>query len=369
MDRRIVFIVSILISLLEFSCSTRRVQSTPFDPIVVKTTAIGMQVQTEDYEHIFGEEKPFPQCQASTMINVSKNHYLFAWFAGSYEKNDDVGIWMTHGEPGKWADPSLVAKIRNEPHWNPVLFKAPNGTIYLYFKVGKDTDNWETWVQRSADTGRTWTAATELVPGNKGGRGPDRNQPIILSNGVWLAPASIEHNELYNAFVDRSEDTGKTWIAADTLIIDRKKITGEGIIQPALWESKPGMVHMLLRSSAGWICRSDSRDYGKHWSPVYKTDLPNNNSGIDVTKIHGDTIAVIYNPVVKNHGDRYPMSVAISADNGKTWPVKYDIETGKGETELTYPDILYEDGYLVACYTWNRASIAFWKGKFSLITE
>src|SRR3546814_13002149 len=68
-------------------------------------------------------------------------------------------------------------------------------------------------------------------------------------------------------------------------LLKRDSAFGEGVIQPALWESAPGKVHMLLRSSAGVICRSDSEDYGKTWSPVYKTDLPNPNSGIDATKL------------------------------------------------------------------------------------
>jgi predicted neuraminidase len=124
-------------------------------------------------------------------------------------------------------------------------------------------------------------------------------------------------------------------------------------------------VHMLLRSSSGRICRSDSRDYGKTWSTVYQTALPNNNSGIDVTQIGGDTIAVIFNPVGENWGKRYPISVAVSADNGQSWPLRVDIEKGQDKAELSYPDIFYQDGYLVASYTWNRQRIAFWKGKLS----
>lgn len=355
----------IIFSLFIFSCApAAKIQTTQkANDSRLAGNSSGMSISTIHYEHVFGNDRPFAQCHASTMINIDSGKYLFAWFAGSYEKNDDVGIWMAEGEPGKWSAPHLAAKIRHEPHWNPVLFKDRGGRIYLFFKVGKEIDYWETWIQHSDDNGKTWSTAAELVPGNKGGRGPVRNQPIILSNGNWLAPASIEHNKVWNAFVDRSEDGGASWTSTDTLTINRKVITGEGIIQPALWESSPGQVHMLARSSSGNICRSDSKDYGKTWSDVYETELPNNNSGIDVTQISGDTIALIYNPVSKNWGDRFPITVAISKDNGKTWPLHIDIEKGRGKAELSYPDILYQDGYLVACYTWNRKSIAFWKGK------
>jgi len=323
-----------------------------------------ISIATTNQEHLFGDKRPFPQCHASTMIGTGNGNYLFAWFAGKHEKNDDVAIWMADGRPGNWSAPRMVAKINNDPHWNPVLFNAGD-KIWLFFKVGKEIDDWITWVEMSDDKGKTWGKAQPLVADGKGGRGPVRNQPIILSDGSWLAPASVEKNKVWNAFTDRSEDNGKSWTASDTLSIDRKIIVGEGIIQPALWESKPGHVHMLLRSSAGAICRSDSKDGGKTWSPVYKTSLPNNNSGIDVAQISGDTIAVIYNPVGKNWGDRFPITVSVSTDNGKNWQCHFEIEKGSGDAELSYPDMFYEDGNLVACYTWKRQRIAFWKGKIS----
>lgn len=322
-----------------------------------------MTLTTVQYEHIFGDDRPFPQCHASTMISLENGNYLAAWFAGSHEKNDDVGIWMAEGRPGSWSKPYLAVKVRQDPHWNPVLFKGPRGRVYLYFKVGKEIDHWETWVQHSDDQGRTWSKPQELVPGDKGGRGPVRNQPIVLSDGTWLAPASVERNKVWDAFVDRSQDGGKTWQSTGKLALDRSQIGGEGVIQPALWESRPGQVHMLLRSSSGKICRSDSHDYGKTWTPIYQTSLPNNNSGIDVAQIAGDTIAVIFNPVGENWGKRYPITVAVSTDNGQTWPLQVDIEKGQQKAELSYPDLFYQDGHLVASYTWNRQRIAFWKGK------
>jgi predicted neuraminidase len=324
-----------------------------------------MTLTTITQEHLFGDDRPFAQCHASTMIGLDQGRYLAAWFAGSHEKNDDVGIWMASGQPGQWGRPLLAVKVRNEPHWNPVLFRGPAGRIYLYFKVGKEIDFWETWVQHSDDQGRTWSQPRELVPGDKGGRGPVRNQPIVLSDGTWLAPASVERNKVWDAFIDRSPDGGQTWQATPKIPLDRSRIRGEGVIQPALWESKPGQVHMLLRSSTGKICRSDSRDYGRTWSAIYPTTLPNNNSGIDVAQVAGDTIAVIFNPVGENWGKRYPISVAVSTDNGRTWPLQVDLEKGQEKAELSYPDIFYQDGHLVASYTWNRQRIAFWKGKLS----
>lgn len=323
-----------------------------------------MELSTVVYDHVFEDDRPFAQCHASTIAGLGEDTYLLAWFAGSHEKNDDVGIWTSKGSPGDWSAPKLLVKVRNDPHWNPVLFNAPNGKVYLYFKVGKEIDDWETWVQYTEDGGETWSEAKELVPGDRGGRGPVRNHMLVLSDGTWLAPASDENDRVWDVFIDRSEDEGVTWEATEKLKMDRSVITGEGVIQPALWESKPGHVHMLMRSSSGNICRSDSEDYGKTWSEIEEISLPNNNSGIDVAHLGGEKLAVIYNPVSENWGKRFPITIAVSTDNGNTWPLKYDIEKGENEDdELSYPAMFYEDGHLVACYTWNRQRVAFWKGK------
>ncbi len=313
--------------------------------------------------YIFGDDRPFAQCHASTVLRTDDGKFLVAWFGGTYEKHDDVGIWLSKGTPGNWSAPKEVAKIREDAHWNPVLFKDPSGAITLFFKVGKVIDFWETWVKVSRDNGDTWSEAKELVPGDKGGRGPVRNKPIVLSNGTWLAPASNELKGVWNAFVDRSEDGGKTWTESEFVKLERDSSFGEGVIQPTLWESEPGKVHMLLRSSAGVICRSDSEDYGKTWSPVYKTDMPNPNSGIDVTKLEDNTLVLIFNPDDENWGSRSPISLAVSKDNGHTWDPVIELDRGDVEDEFSYPSVISFGDTVAVTYTWKRQRIAFWMGK------
>ena len=53
---------------------------------------------------------------------------------------------------------------------------------------------------------------------------------------------------MWRAFVDISHDQGVTWKKSAELTPDE---AGWGVIQPTLWESQPGHVHMLLRSSRG----------------------------------------------------------------------------------------------------------------------
>ena len=118
---------------------------------------------------------------ASTLVPLKgKGEYLAAWFEGSKESARDVAIRGSRRIGGKWEPVRTFAKVNPEsPHWNPVLRRADDGRIELFFKVGRNCADWRTYVQESRDEGRTWSAARELVPGDVwGGRG--RVPPALL---------------------------------------------------------------------------------------------------------------------------------------------------------------------------------------------
>ncbi|MFT4016387.1 MAG: exo-alpha-sialidase [Agriterribacter sp.] len=309
----------------------------------------------------FEQDKFFKECHASTIVHLKSGQLMAAWFGGVKEGTDDVAIWLTKGTPGNWSTPVKVAKIREDAHWNPVLFQSPQGRIFLFFKVGKKIPSWETWFITSDDDGKTWTAPKELVAGDKGGRGPVKNKPIMLSNGTWVAGASHEEGQ-WDAFADLSTDNGKTWTASSYIKLDRTALKGKGVIQPTLWESAPGKVHMLLRSSDGAIYRSDSEDGAKTWSAAYKFGLPNPNSGIDLTRLPNGTLVMAYNPDTANWGSRSPLSLIISFDNGKTWPKILDIATGDKKDEFSYPAVISYGNTIAVAYTWKRKNVAYWIG-------
>lgn len=307
-------------------------------------------------------EAPCAQCHASTLTETPDG-WAVAWFGGTHEKHPDVGIWLSRRvESGPWSAPERVAKIDRAAHWNPVLFFAPDGVLHLWFKTGPEISHWRTFTQTSTDGGANWSAARELVSGDdSGGRGPVKNKPICLSDGAWLAGASSEQGS-WEAFVDRSEDDGRTWTRSKNF--DRTAL-GEkhGCIQPTLWESEPGVVHALVRSSCGFLPRTDSFDGGRTWCPLYDSGLPNNNSGVDVAKLPDGTLALACNPVSADWGARSPLRISLSSDNGKTWPDFLDLEVEPGG-EFSYPALVAagESGLAVS-YTWKRTRIGLWRGR------
>ncbi|HCM28124.1 MAG: neuraminidase (sialidase) [Treponema sp. GWB1_62_6] len=316
-----------------------------------------MKAELIEKEFVFEADPRFASCHASTVAATADGAVLSAWFGGSGEGADDVGIWLSRKEGGSWAEPVLMAGEPGLPHWNPVLFAPGGATVLLYYKVGKTIPAWRTLVRRSDDAGASWTTPRELVPGDAGGRGPVKNKPIVLSSGAWLAPASVE-GKYWDAFADRSEDGGLTWTASPTVgFVHDDTYEGTGLIQPSLWESGDRGVHMLLRSRTGRIWRSDSADGGATWSKAYPTYLPNNSSGIDLDRTGSGILVLAYNPVGMPKGPRSPLVLGLSADEGETWKQGAIVEIEPGE--FSYPAVLVRKNEVHLAYTWNRERIAY----------
>ena len=321
---------------------------------------------------------PSKMCHASTILKRNDHEFLTAWFGGSAEGAGDTAIWLAKGDGKHFEEPKIAASS-DESHWNPVLFRLNNEKILLFYKVGNEIRTWRTMYRISEDNGETFGKEQELVPGDKGGRGPVRNKPIRLKSGRILAPASTEQG-IWKAFADISDDDGITWrksmeVAINgicytkgermsdrsegSIPVSEQSFYGRGVIQPTLWEDNEGKVHMLLRSTEGKIYRSDSEDGGESWCAAYPTELPNNNSGIDLVKTEDGRLFLVYNPVGINWGERTPISLSVSSDNGITWNKLMDLSTGEGE--FSYPAIICDNDFLYITYTYKRQNIAFWK--------
>lgn len=317
---------------------------------------------------IFPENQFFNSCHASTVLPLEDGTILVSYFAGSAEGQDDVGIWLSKRVNGHWQDPKCIAKIADEPHWNPVLFLS-GGFIRLVFRVGRQISSWKSYTMVSEDQGETWTKAVPYPFPNEAG-GPVRSKPIRLSNGLWLAPNSDETEEAWLPRVDISYDEGASFPVSVPVPINRTDpkrhtyLAGKGAIQPTLWESRPGFVHLFLRTTAGFIFRSDSTDDGQTWCEAYNTYLPNNNSGIDVAKA-GSDLYLALNPISGNWASRNPLVVWKSADNGLTFDHALTLDCletdphQQTDAEYAYPAAVTMNGKLFISYTYLRRQIAF----------
>src|SRR4051812_49237464 len=203
---------------------------------------------------------PFAQCHASTIVEVNPNKRMVAYFAGSGEGHKDVGIWLCVQEKGKWSAPVLMADgVINDtlryPSWNPVLFKAREGKLFLFYKVGPSPREWWGMVRTSMDDGNTWSSPQKLPAGILG---PIKNKPVQLADGTILSPSSTETRESWKAHIERSADQGVTW-----QLVPVDPGTAFNVIQPSILFYPGNKLQILCRSREDKVVEAYSEDNGK----------------------------------------------------------------------------------------------------------
>ncbi len=302
---------------------------------------------------VFQKKPPFEECHASTIAELRDGSLLAAWFGGDEEGDPSTDIWGSRYEKGEWTYPFLLAE---EPVacWNPVLFAWPDGTLWLFYKVGKTVSSWTGAYKVSEDDGRSWSDARYLPAGLLGAI---KNKPILSSSGELICGTSAESYNAWTCWAEIVSEGGKDWKRYGPIEVPGKPY---GVIQPTLWELEPGHVRFLMRSTQriGAVCCADSTDGGRTWTDARPISLPNPNSGIDAIKLSDGRIVLIYNHTLRSdpHDGRYRIHMNISEDGGDTWGEPTLLED-EG-IEYSYPAVIEtSDGKIHVTYTWNRKNI------------
>lgn len=313
------------------------------------------------------DNKPTPECHASTIVETPAG-MVAAFFAGTEESDEDVGIWVSHLESGDWSRPVEVANgVQNDtlryPCWNPVLFQPADGPLLLYYKVGPSPSTWWGMLISSTDGGKTWSEPEKLGENDKIGHllGPVKNKAVQLSDGTIIFPSSTEvegadGEDKWMVHFEISKDQGKTW-----------KVVGpinDGIefdaIQPSILSYADGRLQILCRTRENVIAQSWSDDQGETWSQLTATDLPNPNSGTDAVTLQDGRQLLVYNHTTKEGpqpNNRNMLNIALSED-GETWEPVMTLENEPHEAGYAYPAVIQAaDGMVHITYTYWRESV------------
>ncbi|MBD3246045.1 MAG: sialidase [Candidatus Omnitrophica bacterium] len=299
-------------------------------------------------EFVFSpEQSPTEKCHAPTIAETPQG-LVTAWYGGSREGHPDTGIWVSLQTEGKWSVPVEIARGerngRRMPCWNPVLAQLPDGPLLLFYKTGPSPKRWRGMMKRSYDGGLSWTDAEPLPDGIYG---PAKNKPVLLDDGTLLCGGSTEAGG-WKVHFERSPDRGKTWTRTEP-IGARSRFDA---IQPALFPLHDGQVQALCRSRQRVIVETRSFDYGKTWTPLIATSLPNPNSGIDGMVLADGRRVLVYNDSRRR---RTPLVVALSPD-GVRWRKAAVLEVGRGP--FSYPAVIQtKEGFVHITYTYQRRMI------------
>lgn len=334
------------------------------------------------------------QNHAAFLTRAADGGLACLWFGGSLEGKADISIYRASLGPAGWQVPEQVSDDPERSEQNPVEFDAPDGRR-LVFNTAQPGGNQDACVIRMREPG----GAPRDLPLPRGTfiRGPVH----VRGDGAWLMPlfrCVPRPGERWTGSHDTaalavSEDAGATW----------REVEVPGSL---------GCVHMTLvpfgagrfaaffrRRQADFVYRAESLDGGETWSVPAATDLPNNNSSISAIRLADGRVAIACNPVnaalhpearraslYDEIGDddrpnatggaepvwgvpRAPMTIALSSDDGVTFPRRILVEGGPGSClsnnsvdgsnqEMSYPSLSEGvGGTLDLAYTYHRRAI------------
>jgi predicted neuraminidase len=308
-----------------------------------------------------GSVPGYPSCHASTLVELPDGELLAAWFAGTKEGAADTAELGARLPPtllpapspkggGNWSAPKVLVDTPGKSDGNCVLHVDRKGRVWIFYVTKENTERRPQWAQCrvkcrvSDDAGHTF--GPERVLREELGW-MVRNKPIYLENGTLLLPIYDERN--WSSLMFLSPDEGETWSASERIS------THEGNIQPTVAQLRDGSLLAIMRTGSAQhrLWKSTSNGKGRKWMPPAEMHLPNPNSACDMVRLANGHLVLVFNDSPR---ERTPLTVALSADEGKTWTRRRNLETGTGE--FSYPAVIQtRDGLIHVTYTWKRTSI------------
>lgn len=353
------------------------------------------------------------QNHAANIMCLPDGDLACVWFGGTQEGIPDISVYFSRLPAGRdrWEQPVRLSDDPTRSEQNPVLFPAPDGSLWLLWTAQISGDQDTAVVRRriSSDNGRSWGSIETLF---------DR----VGSSGVFVRqpPALLDNGDIVLPIFYCCSRSGEKWVGSyDTSAV---RISGDGgrTWQECQVPDSLGCVHMnveqlrdgsllaLFRSRwADSIYTSRSSDRGRTWAAPVPSGLPNNNSSIQITQLSNGHLALVFNDInaegvterraslyddiegsrpgqrlkepATKPGERAafwgvpraPMTLAISEDGGHTWPYKRNLEVGDGycmtnnslerlNREFSYPSIKQgPGGALHIAFTYFRQAIKY----------
>jgi predicted neuraminidase len=349
---------------------------------------------------------PMVQNHAAFLELLEDGALACLWFGGTLEGKSDISIHGVVLPAGarSWGPTVKLSYDPERSEQNPVLVKDAAGAWHL--------------VHTAQPAGNQDECLVRMRPialdGNRlvGGEARDLDLPlgtfvrarfVRRKDGAWMMPVFrciSRPGQRWNGSHDAagvavSSDDGKTWTLTE--------VPGSiGCVHMTIVPLEGDrMVAFYRRRQSDFVHRSESIDGGFTWSEPEPTDVPNNNSSVNVIKLRDGRLAMVCNPTsaatsadrrvslydeIEGGDDRpdasggcspiwgvprAPLTLCISTDGGTTFPLRRIIDDSPGtcltnnsvdgkNKELSYPFVLESgDGTLHVAYTYFRRAIKY----------
>jgi len=324
---------------------------------------------------------------APTIVELPSGDLMVAWFAGSAEGRADVNIWYSRLSKGfdQWTEPRVLVDVPGNSDQNPVLFVDRDSVLWLLWTSYPEKEGPRgsmIMFMKSYDSGYTWTKPKPLLR-RKGFW--TKYPPLIRKDGTIVLPIYDELYKPHRVYILISEDSGQSWDIYGPITYF------SGCIQGSIVELSNGTLLMFMRprghpkslfllgppktykievepntmvevpvnaapitTIGSYIIMSISKDGGKTWSEPIETMFKNPDSASALIKLCDNSLVLAYND---SHVGRAPLNIALSEDEGVTWPYIKSIEPSEGV--FAYPYLIQtSDGMIHLVYTWYYLKIA-----------
>jgi predicted neuraminidase len=291
----------------------------------------------------------FPSSHSSNLLSLQNGDLLCAYYSGRWEGESGVAIVISHlpKRSAQWTQPTVVAEEAGWAFENPVLFESPTGPLWLFYTrqpVDAGQSRSQIFYRTSSDDGKNWTGPKLLFdrPGSF-----DRQRLLVVGE-QWLFPmyytprSSITGEDALRHYsaVQISSDQGRTWRECPVP-------ESNGLVQPDIIELSTHHFIAFFRSRfADWVYASSSED-GCSWATPRPTQIPNNNSSIQAVRLRDGHLVIAFNNIQATTerrkpqtGPRWPLSVALSVDDGQSWPWVRDVDIGQEVPQEPIPNVM-----------------------------
>ena len=239
---------------------------------------------------------------------------------------------------------------------NPVAIADRSGAVHFLFCV----EYMRVFYMRSTDDGRTFskpveiTSALEPLRAQTGwvvvATGPGHG--IQLKNGRLVVPIWLSMGTGNSAHGDSvvsvlySDDSGNSWHAGDLAVPNNSETVSPN--ETVAVELARGRVMLNVRSLSKQQRRIVvySQDGATHWSaPIFDEHLPDPVCFAGMARLDGHHLLFV-NPDSGPGRDRKNLTVRLSPDDGKTWPVKRALQPGPS----AYADLAVLPDRTILCF-------------------
>ncbi|MBQ6830254.1 MAG: exo-alpha-sialidase [Clostridia bacterium] len=320
-------------------------------------------------------------------ITYFKGKYYVGWSSG-VRHEDAAGqrilVASSSDNCQTWSEPTVVAVPEMGTHGQKTLlfaqFVATDDMLYVYFiehEYGAShfdsngnfiaKDDLEVIASRSVavftSDGVNWTEQIELG-------GNSNESPRQSLTGKWFSGAG----DGLNIWDDKGEYRVK-WSNLSTQQVADARSRGAELLTEASWyQTDDYVMHMMLRSNAGYVWMSESYDNGETWTDAYPTKFTTDHAMFNFGRLpDGRYYFVGSSTMQEGEWRRYPLELFVSED-GYNFNKAYILRDEKYQMQqqgwskggyFGYPEVFIHDGYMHISYSKEKEVIEVTRVKLS----